>query len=197
MTSRQDRCVQITPTHPNEEELFEEQTNKGETKMRLTKAKLDEAIREELRSYLKEINAFHDEDGRFTSAKKADTYSLSDRAVSDNGLKPKYAGRGKMTGAYDTDDPKKAYTTPPGSSEGDKAAGRQTQRGKSIVPVYSLTQHSKKYGELREVADELSMLSPEGGFVAVPASTLDKVLQALIPYLADREFSDEGEGVVR
>ncbi|MCP4838133.1 MAG: hypothetical protein GY894_02050 [Planctomycetes bacterium] len=162
--------------------------------MRLTKAKLDEAIREELRSYLKEINAFHDEDGRFTSAKKAETYSLSDRAVSDNRLDKRYAARGKMTGAYDTTDPKKSLSTPPGSSSGEKAAGRQTQKGKSIVPTYSLSQHDKKYGELREVADELSMLTPEGGFVAVPASTLDKVLQSLIPYLQGRSFSIDGPG---
>jgi len=165
--------------------------------MKLTKARLDEVIEQELRSYLKEINAFHDDDGRFTSAKDAETYSLSDRAVSRNRLHKRYAARGKVTGDYDTNNPKKSLSTPPGSSSGPKAAGRQEQSGKAISPMYSLSQHDKKYSQLREVADELSMLTPEGGFVAVPASTLDRVLQALTPYLADREFSDEGEGVIQ
>ena len=166
--------------------------------MKITRYRLDQVIQEEIQAYLKEINAFHDEDGRFTSADDASTYSLSDRAVRQNRLNQRYAARGKMTGDYDTTDPKKSLTTPAGSSQGPKAAGRQEQSGKAISPLYSLSQHDKKYSQLREVADELASLTPDGGFVAVPASTLDKVIQALTPYLADREFSDDGgEAVIQ
>ncbi len=163
--------------------------------MRTTRSRLEEIIKEEIQAVLKEMNPFHDEDGKFSNEGNAETYSLSDRAVAQNGVSKRYAARGVMTGAYSSSDPKSSIRTPSGSDSGRRAAGRQEQSGKAIKPRFSLSQHPATYSSLREAHDELAALtSSDSGFVSVPADTLDRVLQALAPYLADIEFSDEGEG---
>jgi len=160
--------------------------------MKTTRQHIDEIVREELRRVLHELNPGHDKLGRFASRDDAVTYSLSDRAVRDNKIDPRYAMRGRIaSGGYNPEDPKGSVKEVPGANSGPKTAGRQKQTGEPIPPKYSLSQHDKRYSALQEVIAELDTLEANEGFVSVPASLLDRMIQSLMPYLAGETFPEE------
>lgn len=160
--------------------------------MKVSKKRLEELVREELNEVLlNEINAFKDAEGRFSSAKDATTYSLSKRAVEKHGLNPKYAGRGVMTSKYHPDDPKASYTTPAGSSSGEKSAGRQDTSGDPHSPKYRLKGHPKKY---RETLSHLSQLIKEededAKFISIPRELLVRFIRTMGQLLDEIGFED-------
>ena len=160
--------------------------------MKVSKKKLEELVREELDQVLmNEINAFHNAEGRFTSADDSTSYSLSSRAVKKNKVNPKYAGRGVMKGKYDPANPKSSYSTPSGSSSGKKSAGRQEVTGEPHSPKYRLKGHPKKY---RETLDHLNSLIQEeeedARFINIPRELLVRFIRTMGQLLDEIGFED-------
>ena len=162
--------------------------------MRTTVEEIEKIVREEVER-LAELNPWHSKSGKFAKRGTEKTYSLSKRAVADNGVSQRYALKGEKTGDYDTDNPSASVTTRTGSDKGPRTAGRQDIDGRKVPIRYSLGDYDKRYDELKEFIDGMTGKSESKPHRAVPEAVLDGIIQALVPYLDGAGF-DETPGPI-
>ncbi len=133
--------------------------------MNIRKQTLERIIREEIQAVLRETNPYHagatgnKKGGRFTTKKKAASYSLSDKAKDNKTRSPEHEAplRAKMSGGRITGSPMGMNT----SSK--KACGRQHMpSGSPKSPSHRCATYPKRYNEafqaLEEIAEALGTL---------------------------------------
>ena len=107
--------------------------------MKIKKSKLKEIIVDELENVLDELAPCHNpETGHFDDCEKGAVYSLSEPAVKDAGLDPKYAKKGIVTAKGKT-------ISKFGMAGTSKGCGRKSVSGQKIPKKYSCSKYSKKY----------------------------------------------------
>ena len=99
--------------------------------MKLTKERLKDIIREEL----KEVNLYHKADGTWGKKKTGNVRSISQKAADRNNVDQSYVGKSIV--AQDTDKVRKKY--------GMERCGKQTVSGSPITPTYSCKDTPKRY----------------------------------------------------
>ena len=144
--------------------------------MTIDRDRLKQIVEQELKKMRAEVNAAHDEKGRFAKKGKGKTYSLTknaeDDVADDTELEVPARGRitsqGKISSRYgmNTGDP-------------DKNCGRLTIDGNKKTKTRSCKDYPKKYSELEEVVPALATAARVASKAGAVADKVGKVAGAV------------------